>query len=531
MKEYSVNILNLSEKDSFQDASKEELRVLLAIISAGGRFEDSDHLARLAKTSRARAAASLAFWEDAKVITEGKAEIAAETTVKAEYENDEIPEQSAKEVAKEIKDKGLASLLSECALLMGKPMLSSAETKKIVNVYSQYALNEEYIITLAAFLNEQNKLTAVRLANDAERLAKKGIDCVEELEIYIAKKARTTDSDWQYKHFFAIFDRPLSDDESERAERWFSTYGYSEEIVGLAYSITTKNKGKLEIAYRVTTRFVPLSSQRSISAGGLHTVAVRRNGCVIAIGDNTYGQCDTYNWRDITSVCAGNHHTLGLKSDGTVHACGYNGHGQCNVQNWTGVSAIAAGACHSVGLLANGACIAIGDNTYGQCNVYDWREVVYIAAGENYTVGIRHDGTIVATGANVGSSWGAHKWGSIVDVAAGGLHTVGLRSDGTCVAVGNNANYQCEISRWTNITEVAAGNFHTVGLVDNGQVIATGHNVYGQCNVYTWKNIVEISAGRTHTIALDRHGRVYAVGDNTYGQCDVQSFSDIKTTE
>ena len=249
MKEYSVNILNLSEKDSFQDASKEELRVLLAIISAGGRFEDSDHLARLAKTSRARAAASLAFWEDAKVITEGKAEMLDEVTVKAEYENDEIPEQSAKEVAKEIKDKGLASLLSECALLMGKPMLSSAETKKIVNVYSQYALNEEYIITLAAFLNEQNKLTAVRLANDAERLAKKGIDCVEELEIYIAKKARTTDSDWQYKHFFAIFDRPLSDDESERAERWFSTYGYSEEIVGLAYSITTKNKGKLEIAY------------------------------------------------------------------------------------------------------------------------------------------------------------------------------------------------------------------------------------------------------------------------------------------
>jgi DnaD/phage-associated family protein len=132
---------------------------------------------------------------------------------------------------------------------MGKPMLSSAETKKIVNVYSQYALNEEYIITLAAFLNEQNKLTAVRLANDAERLAKKGIDCVEELEIYIAKKTKTSNDEWQYRRFFKIYERPLSDDESARAQKWFGDYGYSEAIIGLAYSITTTNKGGLEIPY------------------------------------------------------------------------------------------------------------------------------------------------------------------------------------------------------------------------------------------------------------------------------------------
>ena len=132
---------------------------------------------------------------------------------------------------------------------MGKPMLSTSETKKIVNVYVQYGLNEEYIITLAAFLKEQNKLTAVRLAADAERLVKKGIDCTEELEIYVSKTAKLSDAEWQYKKFFAIYDRPLSPDETERAEKWFCTYGYSEEIIGLAYSITTKNTGKLEISY------------------------------------------------------------------------------------------------------------------------------------------------------------------------------------------------------------------------------------------------------------------------------------------
>ena len=249
MTDYSIDINNLSLKESFADASKEELRVLLTLISTDGKITDTESLAKLSRTSRARAAASLAFWEDAGVIFERAPSKESDSNVKEEYKTEDAPEESAEKIAKDIKDRGLASLLSECARLMDKPMLSTAETKKIVNVYVQYALNEEYIITLAAFLKEQNKLTAVRLASDAENLVKKGIDCVEELEIYIAKKVKLSDAEWQYKKFFAIYDRPLSPDESERAEKWFSTFGYSEEIIGLAYSITTKNKSKLEMPY------------------------------------------------------------------------------------------------------------------------------------------------------------------------------------------------------------------------------------------------------------------------------------------
>ena len=233
-------------------------------------------------------------------------------------------------------------------------------------------------------------------------------------------------------------------------------------------------------SFRVTTRFVPLSSQRSISAGGLHTVAVRRNGCVIAIGDNTYGQCDTYNWRDITSVCAGNHHTLGLKSDGTVHACGYNGHGQCNVQNWTGVSAIAAGACHSVGLLANGACIAIGDNTYGQCNVYDWREVVYIAAGENYTVGIRHDGCNI--GLRAGSSHPLHQLVEVFIQLLLGQAVIALVILRVFHRDGDAAVGKGDISRVRHIHEQV--DIGTGGDQDDGG-IAVGHALDAICTAHS----------------------------------------------
>ena len=304
---------------------------------------------------------------------------------------------------------------------------------------------------------------------------------------------------------------------------------HSDRPKGTIMSVGTETF-EINRKYKAVTRFVPLVSLQTISAGGLHTVAVRRNGYVAATGYGTYGQCDVSSWRDIISVSAGNHHTVGLRSDGTCVACGYSGYGQCDVSGWNSICAIAAGTSHTVGLLENGTCVAVGDNTYGQCNVFDWTDIISITANSNYTVGLRVDGTIVAVGANTDGQWGAIKWGGITAVAAGGLHTIGLRSDGTCVSVGNNANNQCEVSRWNHITAIAAVHFHTISLKKNGRFVAVDHNVYGQCNVSEWTDIIAISAGRNHTIALDRTGRVFAAGDNTYGQCSVMDFTDIKTS-
>lgn len=246
MTQYKVNTDELYKKECFADATKEELRVLLAIISIDGKITSPESLAELAHTSKARASASLAFWEEAEVIREYDG---SEPTVTEEYKTGEKKEESAASVAKKIKDEGLASLIAECARIMDKPMLSTTETKKIVNIYSQYNLNEEYIVTLAAFLKEKNRLTAARLADEAEHLSKKGITCTEDLEIYIDKAAKLSDAEWQYKRIMGVFGRALSPVESEMAERWFCTYAYSEEIIKLAFGIATKNNIKLEIAY------------------------------------------------------------------------------------------------------------------------------------------------------------------------------------------------------------------------------------------------------------------------------------------
>jgi len=44
--------------------------------------------------------------------------------------------------------------------------------------------------------------------------------------------------------------------------------------------------------------------------------------------------CNVAGWTNITQVAAGLWHTVGLKADGTVVAVGLNSFGQCNVDGW-----------------------------------------------------------------------------------------------------------------------------------------------------------------------------------------------------
>jgi len=71
-----------------------------------------------------------------------------------------------------------------------------------------------------------------------------------------------------------------------------------------------------------------------ISTSHHHTVGLKVNGTVIAVGHIYYGQCDTQDWRDIVAVSAGSWHTAGLKINGTVVAIGHNEYGQCNTLDW-----------------------------------------------------------------------------------------------------------------------------------------------------------------------------------------------------
>jgi hypothetical protein len=276
--------------------------------------------------------------------------------------------------------------------------------------------------------------------------------------------------------------------------------------------------------YCITANF---QANFMVSGGDFHTVGLKSDGTVVAVGRNSEGQCNVGSWTDIIQIAAGEYHTVGLKSDGTVVAVGLNDDGQCDVGSWTDIVQVAAGFCYTVGLKSDGTVVAVGRSSEGQCNVGGWTDIIQVAAGWYHTVGLKSDGTVVAVGLNDDGQCDVGGWTDITQVAARSGHTVGLKADGTVVAVGLNDYGQCNIGSWTDIIQVAGNGYHTVGLTSDGTVVAVGLNDEGQCNVGGWTGITQVTAGDFHTVGLTSNGTVVAVGRNSEGQCDVGGWTLI----
>ncbi|MBR3502994.1 MAG: hypothetical protein IKO07_01970 [Clostridia bacterium] len=250
------------------------------------------------------------------------------------------------------------------------------------------------------------------------------------------------------------------------------------------------------------------------------------------------------------AVQAGGWHTVGLRSDGRVLAVGRIDEGQCDVDGWTGIVQIAAGALHTAGLRADGTVVAVGSNEQGQCDVGAWRDVVEIACSDWATFARFADGTVAATG--YPAYPGLDAWRGVTKLRAGAYMAAGLYGQGSVYATHPSA----QAGLFSNLEDLALTTGGAVGLTKTGDVIATfpgfpewhdmalvsagNHCVLGvradgllfahfyrftdACEITQFDDVVSVSAGDTHSVVLEADGRVYAFGNNDYGQCNVEGW-------
>ena len=261
-----------------------------------------------------------------------------------------------------------------------------------------------------------------------------------------------------------------------------------------------------------------------VTAGIWHTVGLKTDGTVIAVGSNTWGQSEVGGWTDIIQVAAGERHTVGLRSDGTVVAVGSNEDGQLNVDSWTDIVQIDCGRYYTVGLRSDGTVLAVGGDLSGQLGVGGWTGIVQVATGFYHTLGLKGDGTVVAVGNSGEGRLEVADWTNVVQLGAGGHHSLGLRSDGTVLAVGRNNYGETQVDQWIDIVQVAGGCQASVGLRSDGIAVHAGWCTYGQCLVGGWSGIIQVDAGIVHAVGLKADGTVVAVGSNGSGQCDVDEW-------
>ncbi|MEE1321777.1 MAG: hypothetical protein UHM85_09665 [Acutalibacteraceae bacterium] len=106
-------------------------------------------------------------------------------------------------------------------------------------------------------------------------------------------------------------------------------------------------------------RFITSSS---VAAEGVHhRVEIMPDGRVDADGENIFGECNIYSWKNIKAISCGNNHTVGLTENGDLIACGSNANGQCNISNLPEKAvAVSCGRYHTAVLLNSGKVLVRG---------------------------------------------------------------------------------------------------------------------------------------------------------------------------
>ena len=327
-----------------------------------------------------------------------------------------------------------------------------------------------------------------------------------------------------------------------KQERFAKEYAAAEKLAengetakaAIAFGKLTDYKDSRERSMELWNNVDHLQSINVGESG--HTVALKSDGTVVAVGKSDDGRLDVQDWKDIVSVSAGAGYTVGLKSDGTVLAIGYDDNGRCDVEDWQDIISINTGLYHTVGIKSDGTVVAAGTINVSNStesdkrvpNVGSWKDIVKVCGGKTFTLGLRADGTVVSDGSNYFGQCNVTDWENIVSIDAGEGHSVGVKADGTVVAVGYNIYGQCNVQDWKDIVSVCAGKCHTVGLKSDGTVVAIGWDKYGQCDVSEWKDIVAIDVGASTTVGIKADGTVIAIGWDEYGQCDVADWKNIK---
>ncbi len=300
-----------------------------------------------------------------------------------------------------------------------------------------------------------------------------------------------------------------------------------------------------------------LTDATAITAGYVHSLALKSDGTVWAWGSNIHGQLGngTYNPSNIpvqvnglsgvTAIAAGANHSLALRSDGTVWAWGAGGNGELGnnsnsgsnvpvqVYGLTGITSISSHAYHSLALKNGGSVWAWGRNSYGELGdgttnnsnvpiqVTNLINVLGVKGGEYFSLVIKSDGTVwgwgyngngqLGNGTNTNSNAPVQAIGltGITKLAAGDAHSLALKSDGTVWAWGTNNNGELGIgtSGWRNvpvqvpalngITKIAAGNSHSFALIDYNEKVAPSVTINAPLNNSVVAALPETLSGTT----------------------------------
>jgi alpha-tubulin suppressor-like RCC1 family protein len=243
----------------------------------------------------------------------------------------------------------------------------------------------------------------------------------------------------------------------------------------------------------------PLSDVVAIAAGRADcpgfSLALRRDGKVVAWGDNRLGQTAVPDGlSNVVAIAAGAFEALALKADGTVVSWGQ---GYPPPPGLTNVIAISAADMygHNLALTRDGRVVDwwVGSSRYDLCTVpAGLSNVVALSAGWNHSLALKRDGTVVGWGFN-----GAAQATGVASVPPE------VQATGTVMVAGQVL---------TNVVAIAAAHEFSLALRRDGTLAAWGGQASGVAITPPagLSNVVAISASGYFCLAITTNAAPFA---------------------
>ena len=250
----------------FEEATADDIVVLLAVLRHGGAFDPSMICEELSMDG-STLDASLRFWAEKDVIsvmeederipgTEEKSEAElpkikkpAAKPGRKTLQRPDVPSYTSEETTSFMEmNEETSALLDSCQQIIGK-MFSTAETNIIIGLMDHLGLSEDYIVLLFAHAAKKDRRSVRYVEKLAIDLFDKGITeysaLVEELQSMEEAESRES----VVRRIFGLGKRSLTKKEKEFVNNWCVTWNFGEDIIRQAYEITVANTNEAAMPY------------------------------------------------------------------------------------------------------------------------------------------------------------------------------------------------------------------------------------------------------------------------------------------
>ena len=304
----------------------------------------------------------------------------------------------------------------------------------------------------------------------------------------------------------------------------------SEEETEISLTLT-------ENTHELGEQIVWPKAETMIAGGDKHLLSLRDDGTVLAAGDNSYGQCDVGDWKDMAAVYAYTSLSAGLRTDGTVLLAGRDALSQA-VSSWQGVTMLAMGYGHVLGLTQDGRVLSAGTNTDGCCETGDWEDIQSVWA-EGYTsFGVTSEGKVVVAGRldsqltdeeEAAVKERLASWTGIRQVAVYMSDIYGLTEDGTVICEGRAAESSNKsVEAWRGIQRLQVGDGFVAGLKEDGTLVTLAGSINDQqAETSGWSDLAAISSTQYNLVGLCRDGSILVTEPTRCGNSTLEEILSL----